>query len=97
MIGLLAIVRLKYISIWQFIQKCLFYFEKTTIDGVEGYVEDGREIFDDDLDEESIKKNQKNGTKRNRFGTKISVEPPRDNIKKMIASMPMKRKREVSL
>ncbi|XKL64150.1 hypothetical protein PGB90_004236 [Kerria lacca] len=65
--------------------------------GVEGYVEDGREIFDDDLDEESIKKNQKNGTKRNRFGTKISVEPPRDNIKKMIASMPMKRKREVKL
>lgn len=62
--------------------------------GGDGYVEDGREIFDDDLDEESIKKESK---KRGRSNTQKHVEPPKGNIERMLANMPSKRKREVSV
>lgn len=61
--------------------------------GGDGYVEDGREIFDDDLDEESIKKESK---KRGRSSVQKNVEPPKGNIEQMLANMPTKRKREVS-
>ncbi len=64
------------------------------LDAAEGYVEDGREIFDDDLDEESIRKNQKT-KKRDRTANHKNVEPPKGNLEKMFKNMPAKRKREV--
>lgn len=64
-------------------------------DGAEGYVEDGREIFDDDLDEESIQKDRKS-KKRDHSGAHKKVEAPKGNIQKMLANMPAKKKRTVS-
>lgn len=67
---------------------------------VDGYVEDGREIFDDDLDEESIAKEEKKGRgkKRNRADKSFEEDLPSSNrdIQKMFANMPVKKKKEVS-
>ena len=54
-------------------------------------MEDGREIFDDDLDEESIKKSQSivTGRKRGR-----DVAPEKSNIRNMFAKMPSKKKKK---
>jgi len=68
---------------------------------VDGYVEDGREIFDDDLDEESIAKEEKKGRgkKRNRADKSFEEDLPSSNrdIQKMFANMPVKKKKEVIL
>ncbi|CAH1398889.1 unnamed protein product [Nezara viridula] len=61
-------------------------------DGGCGYVEDGREIFDDDLDEESIKKSQNIVTGRKR-GRDIAPEK-KGNIRNMLAKMPSKKKKK---
>lgn len=66
---------------------------------VDGYVEDGREIFDDDLDEESIAKEEKKGRgkKRSRADKSFEEDLPSSNrdIQKMFANMPVKKKKEV--
>jgi len=66
---------------------------------VDGYVEDGREIFDDDLDEASIVKEEKKGRgkKRIRVDQKFSEDAHSSNrdIQKMFANMPVKKKKEV--
>uniref|UniRef100_A0A2S2P4V9 DNA polymerase n=2 Tax=Schizaphis graminum TaxID=13262 RepID=A0A2S2P4V9_SCHGA len=66
---------------------------------VDGYVEDGREIFDDDLDEESIVKEGKKGRgkKRSRADKSFEEDLPSSNrdIQKMFANMPVKKKKEV--
>lgn len=68
---------------------------------VDGYVEDGREIFDDDLDEESIAKEEKKGRgkKRSRADKSFEEDLPSSNrdIQKMFANMPVKKKKEVSV
>lgn len=66
-----------------------------SVDGAEGYVEDGREIFDDDLDEESIRKSR-NAKKHNRSSGSKNTEGRKGNIEQMLAHMPAKRKREVN-
>lgn len=71
---------------------------KILIDQIDGYVEDGREIFDDDLDEESIVKEEKKGRgkKRSRADKSFDedIHSTRD-IQKMFANMPVKKKKEV--
>lgn len=75
----------------------MFYFLLVDVDG---YVEDGREIFDDDLDEATIVKEEKKGRgkKRNRTDKSFDEDTPSTNrdIQKMFASMPVKKKKEVS-
>lgn len=60
--------------------------------GGSGYVEDGREIFDDDLDDESIhqaaKQNSLAGPRKRR---KVESKG-KGNIKNMLMSMPSKKK-----
>lgn len=73
----------------------LFLSSFSCIVGGDGYVEDGREIFDDDLDEQSIEKDKKVGKKRDHSGKPKNVEPPTGNIQKMLANMPTKKKKEV--
>lgn len=60
-----------------------------------GYVEDGRDIFDDDLDDESISKTSKNTSSKK--GNRSRVSEPSENkgssnIRNMLMSMPVKRK-----
>lgn len=66
---------------------------------VDGYVEDGREIFDDDLDEASIVKEEKKGRgkKRSRVDKHFNENDLSSNrdIQKMFANMPIKKKKEV--
>lgn len=62
--------------------------------GTDGYVEDGREIFDDDLDEETVQKEQKS-KKRDRSGALKVVEGPKGNIEQMLANMPTKKRKVV--
>lgn len=66
---------------------------------VDGYVEDGREIFDDDLDEASIVKEEKKGRgkKRSRTNKCLDEDASSSNkdIQKMFANMPTKKKKEV--
>lgn len=73
-----------------------------SLDGC-GYVEDGRDIFDDDLDEESIERKSKeksgsSGRKRGRSKVDAPVESGRagGNIRNLIANMPIKKKKEVN-
>ncbi|KAK9497008.1 hypothetical protein O3M35_012802 [Rhynocoris fuscipes] len=65
-------------------------------DGGTGYIEDGREIFDDDLDEESIEKSKtvNRGKKRSRDLGPISSK---GNIRNMLAGMPTKKRKETSI
>jgi DNA polymerase alpha subunit A len=75
------------------------------IDG-SGYVEDGREIFDDDLDDDSIisatsqSKRDRAGSKRGRDGRKETNQiagsgGKSSNIRSMLMNMPAKKKKEV--
>jgi hypothetical protein len=76
------------------------------IDGC-GYVEDGREIFDDDLDDDSVtsavsqSKKDRAGSKRGRVGKKETNQMSSDsggksgNIRSMLMNLPAKMKREV--
>lgn len=61
-------------------------------------MEDGREIFDDDLDNESISKNKKNES-RKRSRSKVerpdNLKPVGGNIRNMFANMPAKKKKQV--
>lgn len=66
-----------------------------------GYVEDGREIFDDDLDDESItrsskEKSHKTSRKRGR-PTEEKAETPKlgGNIRNMLMNVSTKKKKEV--
>lgn len=62
-------------------------------------MEDGREIFDDDLDEASIVKEEKKGRgkKRSRADKSFDENTPSSNrdIQRMFANMPVKKKKEV--
>ncbi|XP_012148940.1 DNA polymerase alpha catalytic subunit [Megachile rotundata] len=65
-------------------------------DGNSGYVEDGREIFDDDLDDESIQEARKNklaGPKK----SKKDEKKKKGNIQNMIMNMPSKKKVDIAL
>ncbi|KAL3282491.1 hypothetical protein HHI36_005674 [Cryptolaemus montrouzieri] len=60
-----------------------------------GYYDDGREIFDDDLDHESIanaSSSKTKGTKRKKKA--VSDNVPKSDLKLMISKMPAKRKEE---
>ena len=62
-----------------------------------GYVEDGRDIFDDDLDDESISKSKstksKDGSKKSRGkGTDNSENKGSSTIRNMLMNMPVKKK-----
>lgn len=62
-----------------------------------GYVEDGRDIFDDDLDEESLSKTSKSKASSSKKGNRAKVLEPSENkgssnIRTMLMSMPVKRK-----
>ncbi|XP_054015194.1 DNA polymerase alpha catalytic subunit [Hylaeus anthracinus] len=63
-------------------------------DGESGYVEDGREIFDDDLDDESIQEARKQKMVGPRKSKKDSVKK-RGTIQNMIMNMPTKKKADV--
>lgn len=83
----------------EFIERALKRQEEDWIvgdSGADGYIEDGREIFDDDLDEESVQKQQKS-KKRDRSGTHKIIEGPKGNIEHMLANMPVKKKKVVKL
>jgi hypothetical protein len=70
-------------------------------------VEDGREIFDDDLDNDSIisavshSKKGRTGSKRGRDGRKETNQMPAgsggrsSNIRSMLMNLPAKKKKEV--
>ncbi|KAG8221963.1 hypothetical protein J437_LFUL007804 [Ladona fulva] len=66
-----------------------------------GYVEDGREIFDDDMDDEAIsqasKKTPKGRTKKNeKFSKESAAEVGKsNNIRSMFMNIPTKKKKEV--
>ncbi|XP_076246805.1 DNA polymerase alpha catalytic subunit isoform X2 [Calliopsis andreniformis] len=65
-------------------------------DGESGYVEDGREIFDDDLDDESIQQARKQkytGPKK----SKKDDAKKKGNIQNMLMNMPSKKKSDVGL
>jgi hypothetical protein len=71
----------------------LVFFESNfvTKDG-NGYVEDGRDIFDDDLDKESIavaSTSKGKGVKRKK---KVAENAGRGNLQFMISNMPTKKK-----
>lgn len=62
-----------------------------------GYVEDGRDIFDDDLDDESISKSSKNKADGSRRGNKAKLSDNSENkgssnIRNMLMNMPVKKK-----
>nr|CAD7392203.1 unnamed protein product [Timema cristinae] len=69
-----------------------------------GYVEDGREIFDDDLDDDSIfsgsrvkskdSKTQKRGRLSNKIVDKNAAPESKLNIRNMLLNMPTKKKEE---
>lgn len=64
-------------------------------------MEDGREIFDDDLDDESISRNKKQKNESRKRGRpkveKVEVtRPVGGNIRNMFANMPAKKRKEVS-
>ncbi|XP_031831132.1 DNA polymerase alpha catalytic subunit isoform X2 [Nomia melanderi] len=64
-------------------------------DGESGYVEDGREIFDDDLDDKSIQEARKqklSGPKKSKIDDK-----KRGSIQNMLMKMPSKKKTDVKL
>lgn len=79
----------KFFSFIIYYHYCYFNFL-----GGNGYIEDGREIFDDDLDEESIEKSKTviTGKKRSRDLGPISKK---GNIRNMLAGMPAKKRKEV--
>lgn len=65
-------------------------------------MEDGREIFDDDLDDESISRNKKQKNEsRKRGRPKVEkaevTRPVGGNIRNMFANMPAKKRKEVSV
>lgn len=82
------------------VKKCILII-RFLLDDVDGYVEDGREIFDDDLDEASIVKEEKKGRgkKRSRADKSFNEETSSSSrdIQKMFANMPIKKKKEVNL
>ncbi|XP_045472031.1 DNA polymerase alpha catalytic subunit [Harmonia axyridis] len=58
-----------------------------------GYYDDGREIFDDDLDSESIANaSSKKGVKRKKKA--VSDNIPKGDLKRMLSKMPTKKKEE---
>ncbi|ESP04902.1 hypothetical protein LOTGIDRAFT_109334, partial [Lottia gigantea] len=60
-----------------------------------GYVEDGREIFDDDMDEETVSKNDKNiGDKKKNKNIVRPGTKPKANIKSMFAAASMVTKKK---
>ncbi|XP_044010036.1 DNA polymerase alpha catalytic subunit-like [Aphidius gifuensis] len=68
-------------------------------DGDGGYIEDGREIFDDDMDPDSIQKNSKEanrlvGPKKRKRDEATKSKNAGGNIMSMIQGMPLKKKRE---
>nr|XP_033339559.1 DNA polymerase alpha catalytic subunit isoform X1 [Megalopta genalis] len=65
-------------------------------DGESGYVEDGREIFDDDLDNESIQEARKHKVSGPRKNKKEDVKK-KGSIQNMLMNMPTKKKADVGL
>lgn len=61
-----------------------------------GYVEDGRDIFDDDLDAESIAASSKNVKTQSKKRKAVSEIAGKGNIQFMLSNMPAK-KTEVNL
>lgn len=59
-----------------------------------GYIEDGREIFDDDLDSESIAAATKNKSVTKKKKKAVSENAGKGNIQYMLSSMPSKKKKE---
>lgn len=62
-----------------------------TADGA-GYVEDGRDIFDDDLDAESIAVASKDGTNKKRKKKAVSEQAVKGNLQFLLSNMPSKKK-----
>lgn len=62
-------------------------------------MEDGREIFDDDLDDDSLIYNskKKEGKKKRKSDRFNEDGHSKSNIKNMLMNMPTKKKKEVSL
>ncbi|GLV41422.1 DNA polymerase alpha subunit 1 [Carabus blaptoides fortunei] len=61
-----------------------------------GYVEDGREIFDDDMDTESLAQTSKNNESRKKKKN-LSKSAGKGNIQAMLSNMPEKKKEVVNL
>lgn len=64
--------------------------------GESGYIEDGREIFDDDLDDQSIQEARKHKTSGPRKSKKDVIKK-KGNIQNMLMKMPSKQKADVGL
>ncbi|XP_014213476.1 DNA polymerase alpha catalytic subunit [Copidosoma floridanum] len=62
--------------------------------GGSGYVEDGREIFDDDLDDESVRQAAKREQTKGPRKRKRETEPKKGSITSMFSSMAGKKKAE---
>ncbi|CAH1175786.1 unnamed protein product [Phaedon cochleariae] len=62
-----------------------------------GYVEDGRDIFDDDLDSESIAQATAKGKGTKRKKKAVSENAGRGNLQQMLSNMPSKKKEEKKL
>ncbi|KAJ8971883.1 hypothetical protein NQ314_000496 [Rhamnusium bicolor] len=62
-----------------------------------GYVEDGRDIFDDDLDSESIAQATAKGKGTKRKKKAISENAGKGNLQLMLSNMPSKKKEETKI
>ncbi|CAH1980880.1 unnamed protein product [Acanthoscelides obtectus] len=64
-----------------------------------GYIEDGRDIFDDDLDSESIAQAQASGRDKGKKRKKkaVSENAGKGNLAQMLSNMPVKKKEEIKI
>lgn len=85
MTGLLMMVKVLQRKKFQYYDCCIF------LDGA-GYVEDGREVFDDDLDDENIALATKSMKHKGKKSMTKGIPGKHSNIKNMLINMPTKSK-----
>lgn len=73
-----------------------FYPVLVIVEGCSGYVEDGRDIFDDDYDQESISAAAQNKSTGKKKKKNVSDNAGRGKLHVMLSNMPSKKK-EVSV
>nr|XP_023025122.1 DNA polymerase alpha catalytic subunit [Leptinotarsa decemlineata] len=88
--------RVRMLSVSYIYRGELYRSSNNFLDG-SGYLEDGRDIFDDDLDSESIAQASARGKGVKRKKKNVSENAGRGNLQQMLSSMPTKKKEETKL